>query len=594
MGAGVFCDGTSPTLRNNVVGGNVANSSGAGLYARNSSVQVLGNAFVENVMVSGSVAGGALYVAGAGPSGMPRILDNRFLANHARLGSALVVRGTAFEMNGNRIAGNDNGLPDPTLGQALVLGTSADPVSGVMVNNEIIGNSGDQVLVDGEETVLLVNNTFRAGPADGIQIGWFGTHELTNNILIEFAGTAVVESDVSGDGVPRNNLFFGNGADFYDEGTSSYTGGGVVNLNVAGAADNITGDPQFVTAVTDDWSDDSVYDPATLMTTLTDVGGIPGGEADGYVGWYVNPDVSQHRRFLIVASDATGLTVYGDASGLGTELTTYTVETLRIPETSAAQDAGSTSESGVPDRDIEGDLRPGPDGFLDIGSDESDRPAIGDRVWEDLDADGLQDPGEPGIVAALVYLFDATGSFVDVTFTDTNGNYYFFDLDFGASYFLRFIPPVGYTLTARDQGADDEMDSDADPASGDTTTFSPSGPLDVVRWDAGMVSSIPCFPPDEAIYLYNVTLSTDGNEFPVLHFMNFNQPDQVTGYNIYRSSDPVSPPSTWLLLADDIVDGDEATPNNQWVDISGDVSPSEFWYYHVTAYNHRCPAEGPF
>ena len=47
-------------------------------------------------------------------------------------------------------------------------------------------------------------------------------------------------------------------------------------------------------------------------------------------------------------------------------------------------------------------------------------------------------------------------------------------------------------------------------------------------------------------------------------------------------------------MADDIVDGDEATPNNLWVDISGDVSPSEIWYYHVTAYNRRCPAEGPF
>jgi len=42
---------------------------------------------------------------------------------------------------------------------------------------------------------------------------------------------------------------------------------------------------------------------------------------------------------------------------------------------------------------------------------------------------------------------------------------------------------------------------------------------------------------------------------------------------------------------------DEATPNKQWVDTSGDVSPSGIWYFQVTAYNNRCPAqtaEGPF
>ena len=41
------------------------------------------------------------------------------------------------------------------------------------------------------------------------------------------------------------------------------------------------------------------------------------------------------------------------------------------------------------------------------------------------------------------------------------------------------------------------------------------------------------------------------------------------------------------------VDMDEATPNKQWVDTSGDIPPSGIWYYQITAYNHRCPAEGP-
>ena len=52
-------------------------------------------------------------------------------------------------------------------------------------------------------------------------------------------------------------------------------------------------------------------------------------------------------------------------------------------------------------------------------------------------------------------------------------------------------------------------------------------------------------------------------------------------------------PGSWPLVADDIIDGDEATPNKQWVDISGDVSPSGLWFYQIAAYNHRCPSEGP-
>jgi hypothetical protein len=112
-----------------------------------------------------------------------------------------------------------------------------------------------------------------------------------------------------------------------------------------------------------------------------------------------------------------------------------------------------------------------------------------------------------------------------------------------------------------------------------------------------VITSAPCTAPDEPIYLYVVTMSTDGNDYPILNFQDPNQPTQITGYNIYRSSDSVPPPSTWPLVASDVIDMDEATPNKQWVDTSGDVSPSSIWYFQVTAYNNRCPAqtaEGPF
>jgi hypothetical protein len=53
--------------------------------------------------------------------------------------------------------------------------------------------------------------------------------------------------------------------------------------------------------------------------------------------------------------------------------------------------------------------------------------------------------------------------------------------------------------------------------------------------------------------------------------------------------------SGWPLIATNIVDMDQGTPNNQWTDTSGDdPGPGNIWYYQVTAYNANCAIEGPF
>ena len=114
-------------------------------------------------------------------------------------------------------------------------------------------------------------------------------------------------------------------------------------------------------------------------------------------------------------------------------------------------------------------------------------PPIGDRVWPDRDGDGIRDPTEPGMVSALVILFDApTGAIFDLTFTDTGGRYRL-QAPRG-SYFLRFIPPPGFIFSPRDQGADDQADSDADPATGNTATINPAAALVATRWR--IVSSV--------------------------------------------------------------------------------------------------------
>jgi hypothetical protein len=104
-----------------------------------------------------------------------------------------------------------------------------------------------------------------------------------------------------------------------------------------------------------------------------------------------------------------------------------------------------------------------------------------------------------------------------------------------------------------------------------------------------------CMVPDEPCWIYLETKSVPAN-YPIIHWQDWNQLDQRTGWNVRRSNDPAPPKNSWPVVAGNILDGDAGTPNNQWTDISGDVPgpPYNTWYYQVTAYNSYCPAEGPF
>jgi uncharacterized repeat protein (TIGR01451 family) len=218
-------------------------------------------------------------------------------------------------------------------------------------------------------------------------------------------------------------------------------------------------------------------------------------------------------------------------------------------------------------------------------------PAIGDRVWADDNRNGLQDIGELGMADVLVALFDGTGNPVASTFTDGNGDYSFSGLTFGADYFAQFVPPAGFLLTSSDQGVDDTMDSDADPVTRETPTVSLVEVGDRSRWDAGTIPA--CVVPDQPLTISLVELTTDGNDFPIFHFGDPNTTYSVTGYNVYRSQDASLPPTSWILVASDVIDMDEGTAENQWVDTSAAVSPSGIFYYQIVPYNSRCPAEGP-
>lgn len=90
---------------------------------------------------------------------------------------------------------------------------------------------------------------------------------------------------------------------------------------------------------------------------------------------------------------------------------------------------------------------------------------VGDLVWNDLDQDGIQDPGEPGISGVTVTLYDCIGSPMETTVTDAGGNYYFSGFNHG-SYQIGFESPDGFAFSPQYQGGDAAVDSDVDPGSG--------------------------------------------------------------------------------------------------------------------------------
>ncbi|MBK8952962.1 MAG: hypothetical protein IPM85_12460 [Chitinophagaceae bacterium] len=115
---------------------------------------------------------------------------------------------------------------------------------------------------------------------------------------------------------------------------------------------------------------------------------------------------------------------------------------------------------------------------------------IGDYVFLDADADGIQDAGEGGIAGVTVKLRNSSGTVLATTTTDVNGYYSFYDpAQYGTyNYQLQFVTPTGYTPSPANQGSDDNKDSD--PVSGIIPAFTvPNGTWNN-SFDAGFSTTL--------------------------------------------------------------------------------------------------------
>jgi hypothetical protein len=106
---------------------------------------------------------------------------------------------------------------------------------------------------------------------------------------------------------------------------------------------------------------------------------------------------------------------------------------------------------------------------------------INDFVWHDLNGNGIQDAGEPGINDITVNLLDSQSNVVRTTTTSAGGLYGFTDLLPG-DYQVEFVNNSFDSFTQRFAGVDDTIDSNADPATGLSELILMPGFSTMVNW----------------------------------------------------------------------------------------------------------------
>ena len=147
----------------------------------------------------------------------------------------------------------------------------------------------------------------------------------------------------------------------------------------------------------------------------------------------------------------TNITAAGGAYGFSNLLAGY--YTLRVQSTSLpAAMIQDVDPDGIPDSSTAGSLAPGGTiaawnfGYYQLVT-------IGGYVWNDANADGIQDVGEPGMAGVILNLTGTAGNGTPVnatTNTDAGGHYYFAVPP--GTYGVAVVTPPAMTLSPANQG----------------------------------------------------------------------------------------------------------------------------------------------
>ena len=252
--------------------------------------------------------------------------------------------------------------------------------------------------------------------------------------------TTTVNAEISG-GENLTAIYYARVTDTVSSGST------LTNTAEAFGEDNLGTAIEDINPVINDTSDDDPDDPDADDTGQASIGAIGN---DGAIGDTVWIDLDGDGVQDPGEAGIPGVTINlydGDGNLIGTAVTDsdgkYLFDelppgdyTVKVDVSTLPPDLAQTydADGGL---DSQSSLTLGP-GEINLDQDFGYQPqtgTIGDTVWLDLDGDGVQDAGEPGIPGVTVYLYDGDGNLIGTTVTDANGNYLFTNL-----------PPGVYTV----------------------------------------------------------------------------------------------------------------------------------------------------
>ncbi|MEM7140856.1 MAG: SdrD B-like domain-containing protein [Actinomycetota bacterium] len=282
---------------------------------------------------------------------------------------------------------------------------------------------------------------------------------------------------------------------WYDDGVGDTDGDGT-------AASNEDGISGVTLQLYEDLDADGRIDAADplVATTTTDANGNYGFVGvQGGTDYVIGVPADQTGQSAGVASfdlrdlDSSYGTATGDnndhgdaATSFQSVSTTFSVAAGSAPTGETDGTTGSDAEA-IADTLVLGAVDTNSDQTIDFGFAEDPTYSIGNLVFDDLDADGTADVGEPGFSGVNVELWKDDGDGVaddedlqiNTTTTDGDGAWQFVDLTAGDYY---VVVPIGQSALADHQVSpnvvtdpDDDVDNDNDISGGVAVSGGPIG-----------------------------------------------------------------------------------------------------------------------
>jgi len=389
--------------------------------------------------------------------------------------------------------------------------SDADPLTGLtsVIN---LGPGDDNLGVDMGVTppvgsASLGNYVWYDENKDGIQDANEVGAQGVQVDLLDSVGNVIATTTTNSDGYYS---FTGLAPGTYSVQFSQYPSGYELSPQNAGSsdvndsdADPITGQSPQVTLAANE--NNTSLDAGIFSDTKAALGDYVWFDTDG--DGIQDPDELPIPGVLVTLYDATGTipiaTTVTDADGKywfpNLDPDIYTVGFDNLPSgtvfTTQETAPGADGSDVDPNTGRTGPIVLGPgdvNSDIDAGVTTQEPAGLGNYVWNDLDEDGIQDPGEPGVAGVLVTLYGPDGTTVlATTTTDGNGAYSFTDLPPG-DYIVGFSNfPLGMTPTQTVGSQNDGDNSDLNPASGLTNTITLTSGEYNPNIDAGLYIGVP-------------------------------------------------------------------------------------------------------